>query len=335
VRVIDLHEGFVVPAFADAHVHSPSSSHDFVDANRALLDAGVFYVLNPGGNAEPANSIRGQLGTAATVDAIFAHALFTCSGGHPRPYLEYLVDRGDLPYSKDKLEGRFFNSVDSVTQVERVWPEYLATRPDFVKLVFVFSDFYATGKGKSLGLRPDVAKAIVGNAKLAGLRSGAHIESAMDFHNAVAVGVDAIMHLPSFPDPIDRQAEYANKADWTIVPFVKPSRTFHAVCAYWLMSSEGSSGKAHVQHRSSRAGRMVAGRHPRNANPNGLEPLAPTGFIGVTLTLVLRTLFYPPHHHGGQYYINLLWIPIKAKCRPVQPSDGRQSFAYGMNSLTE
>jgi imidazolonepropionase-like amidohydrolase len=178
------------------------------------LDAGVLYVLNAGGNAESANSIRDQLGTSATVDAIFAHALFTCSGGHPRPYLEYLVDRGDLPYSKDKLEGRFFNSVDSVAQVERVWREYLATRPDFVKLVFVFSEFYATGNGKSLGLRPDVAKAIVGKARLAGLRSGAHIESAMDFHNAVAVGVDAIMHLPSFPDPIDRQAAYANKTDW-------------------------------------------------------------------------------------------------------------------------
>ena len=83
-----------------------------------------------------------------------------------------------------------------------------------MKLVLVFSEFYATGSGKSLGLRPEVAKAIVGKAKLAGLRSGAHIESAMDFHNAVAVGVDVVMHLPSFPDPIDRQAAYANKADW-------------------------------------------------------------------------------------------------------------------------
>lgn len=85
VRTIDLHSGFVVPAFADAHNHSPSSRHDFTDANRAFLDAGVFYVLNAGGNAESANSIRDQLGTAATVDAIFADALFTCPGGHPKP----------------------------------------------------------------------------------------------------------------------------------------------------------------------------------------------------------------------------------------------------------
>ena len=214
VRTIDLQGGFVVPAFADAHNHAPSSKYDFADANRAFLDAGVFYVLNAGGNAESANSIRDQLGTPATVDAIFAHALFTCSGGHPKPYLEYLVDRGDLPYGKDKLEGRFYNSVDSVADVERVWPSYLATGPDFVKLVFVFSEFYGAGNGQSLGLRPDVAKEIVRKARLAGLRSGAHIESAMDFHNAVSAGVDMVMHLPSFPDPLDRQAAYAEKANW-------------------------------------------------------------------------------------------------------------------------
>jgi len=212
--MIDLQGGFVVPAFADAHTHFPSSRHDLADANRAFLDVGVFYILNPGGNAESANPIRDRLGTPATVDAIFAHALFTCPGGHPQPYLEYLVDRGDLPYSKDKLEGHFFNSVDSVAEVEKVWPTYLATRPDFVKLVFVFSEFYDTGNGRSLGLRPDVAKAIVGKARRAGLRSGAHIESATDFHNAIAAGVDVVMHLPSFPDPLDRQAAYTDKADW-------------------------------------------------------------------------------------------------------------------------
>ncbi len=214
LQTIDLHGGFVVPAFADAHNHSPSSTHDFADANRAFLNAGVFYVLNAGGNAESANPIRDQVGARDTVDVIFANAVFTCPGGHPKPYLEYLVDRGDLPYSKDKLEGHFFNSVDSAKQVERVWPDYLATKPDFVKLIFVFSELYGADDGKSLGLRPDVAKEIVRKARLAGLRSGAHIESAMDFHNAVIAGVDIVMHLPSFPDPLDRQGAYANKSDW-------------------------------------------------------------------------------------------------------------------------
>ena len=95
-----------------------------------------------------------------------------------------------------------------------MWPGYLATKPDFVKLVFVFSELEASGSGKSLGLRLDVAKEIVRRAKLAGLRSGAHIESAIDFHNALEAGVDLVMHLPVFPDPLDRQTAYANKSDW-------------------------------------------------------------------------------------------------------------------------
>jgi len=216
METVDLQGGFVVPAFADGHNHSPSSKQDLVAANRAYLDAGVFYVLNAGGNAESANSIRAQLGTPATVDVIFAHGLFTCPGGHPRPYLEYLVDRGVLPLDKEKLEGRFFYSVDSIAQLEKVWPRYLATKPDFVKLVFVFSELYESGDAgqKSLGLRPEMAREIVRRAKLAGLRSGAHIESAEDFHNAIDAGVDVVMHLPAFPDPLDRQAAYLNKSNW-------------------------------------------------------------------------------------------------------------------------
>jgi hypothetical protein len=216
VETVDLQGGFVVPAFGDAHNHSPSSKQDLVAANRAYLDAGVFYVLNAGGNAESANSILAQLGTPAAVDVIFAHGLFTCPGGHPKPYLEYLVDRGLLPLDKEKLEGRFFYSVDSIAQLEKVWPQYLATKPDFVKLVFVFSELYKSGdvSQKSLGLRPEIAREIIRRARDAGLRSGAHIESASDFHNAVEAGVDVVMHLPAFPDSLDRQAAYLNKSNW-------------------------------------------------------------------------------------------------------------------------
>lgn len=215
-KEINLQGGFVVPAFGDAHNHSPSSKQDLERANHAYLDAGIFYVLNPGGDAESANAIRSQLGTPTTVDVIFAHALFTCSGGHPRPYLEYLIERGILPLKKEQLEGRSFYSVDSAADVQKVWPRYLLTKADFVKLVFVFSELYesADTSQKSLGLRLDTAKDIVRRAKIAGLRSGAHIESAHDFHDAVEAGVDLVMHLPAFPDPLDRQEAYRNKLNW-------------------------------------------------------------------------------------------------------------------------
>jgi hypothetical protein len=188
-------------------------------ANRPFLQAGVFYVLNAGGNADTENPLRLRLGTPATVDAIFAHSVFTCHGGHPQPYLEYLNEHGvefGVPLTKTKLEDHCSRTIDSVADIDRKWPQFLSTKPDFVKLIFVYSELYQSSDGgeKSMGPRPDLAAEIVHRAKGAGLRTGAHIEDATDFHNALAAGIDVIMHLPAFPDPLDRKAAYDNKSNW-------------------------------------------------------------------------------------------------------------------------
>jgi len=219
IETVDLQAGFVVPAFADAHVHFPSTEQNFESSNRAFLEAGAFYVLNAGGNADTENPLRSKLGTPAAVDAIFAHSVFTCHGGHPQPYLEYLNEHGvefGAPFAKTKLEDHYFRTIDSVTDIAVKWPEFLSTKPDFVKLIFVYSELYQSSDGgeKSMGLRPDLAAQLVRRAKAAGLRTGAHIEDASDFHNALMAGVDVIMHLPAFPDPLDRQAAYRNKSNW-------------------------------------------------------------------------------------------------------------------------
>jgi hypothetical protein len=49
VETVDLQGGFVVPAFADAHNHFPSSKQDLAAANRAYLDAGFFMCSTPEG----------------------------------------------------------------------------------------------------------------------------------------------------------------------------------------------------------------------------------------------------------------------------------------------
>src|SRR5215472_8440289 len=46
IETVELRGGYVVPAFGDAHSHFPSTEQNFETANRAFLQAGVFYVLN-------------------------------------------------------------------------------------------------------------------------------------------------------------------------------------------------------------------------------------------------------------------------------------------------
>src|SRR5258708_9360829 len=145
IETVDLQGGFVVPAFGDAHAHFPSTEQNFEMANRNFLQAGAFYVLNAGGNAETENPLRSKLGTPATIDVIFAHSVFTCHGGHPQPYLEYLSEHGvefGVPFAKTKLEDHYFRTIYSVADIDRKRPPVLFTKPQFVKINFVFSELY-------------------------------------------------------------------------------------------------------------------------------------------------------------------------------------------------
>ncbi len=232
---IDLQNGYVVPAFGEAHNHFPDSRKNLAWANAGFLKAGVFYVLNPNDIAELSNPIRQDLGTPSTVDVIFAHAGFTSPGGHPTDTYERLVDLKIYSYAKSDLEGRAFYTIDSQADIDQKWPQFLATKPDFVKLYLLHSEMYqhpnskyeqARKQGRA-GLRPEYLEELIRRAHSAGLRAGAHVESAADFHAAVANGIDFVMHLPGVHWlPGDTAREYlisdadvrlARKHDVTVV----------------------------------------------------------------------------------------------------------------------
>lgn len=199
LETIDLAGGFVVPAFADAHNHLPASAANFGWANKAFLQAGVFYVLNPNDIAEDSNPLREHFADT-TVEMAFSHGGFTCPGGHPKALYEGLIDRKVYSYEKPELEGRAFYSVDSSDDIERNWPRFLESKPDLVKLYLGYTEAYSGDSrcGKSFGLRPELTVELVRRAKSAGLRSAAHVESAEDFRIAVESGVNLIMHLPGY-----------------------------------------------------------------------------------------------------------------------------------------
>jgi len=201
--VVDLHNGFVVPPFADGHNHwlEPSLVDAYVQTN---LRDGIFYVKDQGTPPQFHDQMRPALGGPASVDFISAHQGFTGPNGHPIELIQGLAGMGVLPagWSNTHGEGDAVFAVASETDVDRAWPRLMAGKPDFVKVFLVHSDEYASRRDnaalspKSRGLDPALVPSIVKRAHAAGLRVSAHIENAHDFHVAIAAGVDDIAHMP-------------------------------------------------------------------------------------------------------------------------------------------
>jgi imidazolonepropionase-like amidohydrolase len=100
-------------------------------------------------------------------------------------------------------EGGLFWTIDSLGDLDKKWPRFLAQRPDFVKTFLLYSEEYEKRRADSAyfnwrGLNPELLREIVRRAHAAGLRVMAHIETASDFHNALIGGVDEIGHMPGF-----------------------------------------------------------------------------------------------------------------------------------------
>jgi imidazolonepropionase-like amidohydrolase len=102
--------------------------------------------------------------------------------------------------------------VDSEADLAAKWPLILQYRPDFLKLMIVESEQYAKRRDDPSffglkGLSPQMFARLVQKAHEHNLRVSVHIESAFDFHIAVAAGVEEIAHLPGYraPQPIDKE----------------------------------------------------------------------------------------------------------------------------------
>ena len=215
--VIDLHNGFVVPPYAEGHNHwlEPALVDRYV---QSYLRDGIFYVKDHGTAPLFHDQMRPVLAGPASVDYISAHQGFTGPNGHPIEIVDTLAGLGILPaeWAKTHGEGDALFVVTSEEDLDRAWPRLLAGKPDFVKVFLVHSDEYAARRDnkvltpKGRGMDPALVPAIVARAHAAHLRVSAHIENAHDFHVAIAAGVDDIAHMPfvekDHPDR-DRLAE--------------------------------------------------------------------------------------------------------------------------------
>ena len=195
---VDLHGGWVLPPFADAHNHNVGDPERF-------LAAGVFYVKDPNSHPAERSRLAPGLNRRGGLDVAFANGGLTSSGGHPLALVRQAIERGD--WTAADGEGAFFHAIDGDADLARKWPAILAGRPDFLKVYLLYSEQHQARRAAEFdgrrGLDPALLPAIVERAHRAGLRVTAHVESAADFHHAVAAGVDEVGHLPGFRGPDD------------------------------------------------------------------------------------------------------------------------------------
>jgi imidazolonepropionase-like amidohydrolase len=203
--VIDLHGGYVVPPFAEAHNHNFDASTP--QGARALVakyqKEGVFYGQNPANVLRAREGLKGFINIPTGIDVTFSNALLTGPGGHPIGlYLRNLGRGAMLPTDTNTAAG-FMWIIRSEADFMNRWTAILSSNPDFIKVILAYSDQYEkrladTATFNWRGIDPRIVPAIVTRSHSAGLRVMAHVETAADFRNALASGVDIIGHIPGF-----------------------------------------------------------------------------------------------------------------------------------------
>jgi imidazolonepropionase-like amidohydrolase len=215
---VDLQGGFVVPPFCEAHNHNLGSADENQEAIDRYLSEGIFYVGTLSNLPAFTDPVRHTYNTPRSVDTIFGNGGLTASGGHPIRLRESLLERGVYPgFTRETLADHSYFVIDNEADLERKWALITSFRPDFIKVFLLWSEEFETRRDNAdffgqKGLDPRLLPRIVERAHAEGLRVFAHVESAHDFHVAVASGADVIAHLPGNDGPAQIDAADARLA---------------------------------------------------------------------------------------------------------------------------
>ncbi|MGE3465696.1 MAG: hypothetical protein AB7J13_02080, partial [Pyrinomonadaceae bacterium] len=142
------------------------------------------------------------------IDVSLTFAPLTGTDGHPigvrKSYLEQGF-YGDLFKNLKEIEGHGYVIVDNEKDLSEKWAEILSAKPDFIKVMLLYSEEYEKRKDDPAyfgrkGLDPKLLPEIVRKAHLQGLRVSVHVTTATDFHHAVLSGADEIAHVPGGHD---------------------------------------------------------------------------------------------------------------------------------------
>jgi hypothetical protein len=203
--IIDLRGGYVVPPFAEAHNHNfDASSPETAKVLIAkYMKDGVFYGQNPSNLLRARRGLVGFINVPTGIDVTFSNAGLTGPGGHPIGLYLRNLSRGGMALTDTNSTEGFIWFIANRAELAQKWPSILAGKPDFIKVMLLYSDEYEkrlndTSAFNWRGIDPKLVPEIVRRAHDAGLRVMAHVETAADFRNALNAGVDQIGHTPGF-----------------------------------------------------------------------------------------------------------------------------------------
>ncbi len=242
-ETVDLHNGYVIPPFGDAHEHNFDSVERTPAVTAQYLKDGIFYaqgmtdVLDGARAAAAANLVN----TPSTVDVTYAHGGLTSINGHPKDVYESLALGFYYPSNEAQRQqviashlraGQAYWEIDSPTDLTATWPGILATKPDLIKIYLTNTEHYThenhVHPPLGGGLDPALVPLVVERAHAAGLKIAAHVDTAADVHVALLGGVDELAHMPGYClDPkqatlpyrlFDADIAVASRKHVTIIP---------------------------------------------------------------------------------------------------------------------
>ncbi len=210
--VIDLTGKWMVPPFADAHTHGPDGPWGFAGIRDMFLRLGVFYVQVLGNTRSGRLATRAQVNTPASIDAVFADAPVTATGGHPQVLYESLglyrrfaqTDAERFASARSLArDGDVYLRLDSLPQLAPIVARMAHDTLAVLKVMLLGSETWGTRHrdsthAGSYGMNPAFLSPLVAAAHARGRRVWAHVETPYDLEIALRAGVDGFAHVPGY-----------------------------------------------------------------------------------------------------------------------------------------
>jgi len=210
---VDLRGQFVVPPYGDAHEHNFDGVRGTEAVSSKYINDGIFYAQGMTDTTDGAAAVKAArlVNTPSTPDVTYAHGGLTGVNGHPKEVYESTLLGFYYPTTPEQRaqviaaharEGKAYWEIATAAQLDERWPKILASKPDLIKVYILTSERFAPATAEKpqlgQGIDPALVPSIVKKAHAAGLKVAAHIDTATDFHVAVAAGVDEMGHLPGY-----------------------------------------------------------------------------------------------------------------------------------------